>query len=84
MAISIKNPIAEKLVHELADETGESLTQTIIHSVEDRLEKVRGQRRAPDLVQSLLAISQHCRELPDQDTRTPDEILGYNETGSFD
>ncbi|OQW89649.1 MAG: hypothetical protein BWK78_07415 [Thiotrichaceae bacterium IS1] len=32
----------------------------------------------------IMAISKHCAALPDLDTRSPDEILGYNEFGGFD
>ncbi len=37
--------------------------------------------RADDLKQKLLIISQRCAALPDIDTRSPDEILGYNDFG---
>ncbi len=29
----------------------------------------------------LMEIGRHCASLPDFDTRTPDEILGYDEYG---
>ena len=38
---------------------------------------------APELVESLMAISQRCSGLPDLDTREADEILGYDEEGGF-
>ena len=33
------------------------------------------------LAERLLAIARHCASLPDIDTRSPDEILGYDEHG---
>jgi antitoxin VapB len=83
MALSIKNPLAEDLAREVAAESGESLTQAIIHSLEERLERLRGRRKSPDLVEALMAISARCSSLPDLDTRPADEILGYDEHGLF-
>ena len=81
MALSIKNPLAEKLARQVATTTGESLTQAIILALEERLERLRGQRRAPDIEEIILSISQRCSALPDLDTRAPEEILGYDEEG---
>jgi antitoxin VapB len=83
MALSIKNPQAEALARKVAEETGESLTQAILGSLEERLERLTGARAAPDLVEDLLAISRRCSSLPDLDTRSPNEILGYDESGAF-
>ena len=83
MALSIKNPLAEELAREVAAESGESLTQAIIHSLEERLERLRGRRRSPDLLETMLAISDRCSSLPDLDTRSADEILGYDDRGTF-
>ena len=81
MAISIRNPIAEKLVREVVEQSGESMTQAIIHSLEDRLEKLKGQRNPKDLLQEIKEISNRCASLPNIDSRSADEILGYNENG---
>lgn len=83
MALSVKNDTAERLVRQVAAETGESLTEAIIHSLEERLERLKGRRSAPDLVETVLAISRRCSALPDLDTRSADEILGYDESGGF-
>ena len=83
MGISIKNDKAEKLARQVAAEAGESLTEAIIRSLEERLERLKGRRSAPDLAATLMAISQRCSSLPDLDTRDADEILGYDEKGAF-
>jgi antitoxin VapB len=83
MALSVKNSTAERLARQVASETGESLTEAIIHSLEERLERLKGRRSAPDLVETLLAISRRCSSLPDLDTRSADEILGYDDHGAF-
>jgi hypothetical protein len=36
------------------------------------------------LRRDMIAISQRCAALPDLDTRSPEEILGYNEIGGLD
>jgi antitoxin VapB len=83
MAISIKNDRAEKLARQVSAETGESLTEAVIHSLEERLERLKGRRAAPDLAEALMAISRRCSALPDLDVRGADEILGYDEKGAF-
>ncbi|HEY0556918.1 MAG TPA: type II toxin-antitoxin system VapB family antitoxin [Thermoanaerobaculia bacterium] len=83
MGISIKNDKAEKLARQVSAETGESLTEAIIHSLEERLERLKGRRSAPDLAEILMAISRRSSALPDLDIRDADEILGYDEKGVF-
>ena len=83
MAITIKNGRAEKLAREVVAETGESLTDAVIHSLEERLERLKGRRSSPDLAETLMAISRRCSALPDLDTRGADEVLGYDEKGAF-
>jgi antitoxin VapB len=83
MGISIKNDKAEKLARQVSAETGESLTEAIIHSLEERLERLKGRRSAPDLAEILMAISRRSSALPDLDTRDADDILGYDEKGVF-
>lgn len=81
MALSIRNPRAEQLVREVAAESGENLTQAIIHALEERLDRIRGRRTISDTAQEIMKISKRCSSLPDQDQRTPEEILGYDQTG---
>jgi antitoxin VapB len=83
MALSIKNDRAERLARQVAEVTGESLTSAVLHSLEERLEKLKGRRTAPDLVATILAISARCSALPDLDDRSPEAILGYDEQGAF-
>ena len=83
MGITIENDRIEKLARQVAAETGESLTEAIGHSLEERLERIMGGRSAPDLVETLNAISRRCSALPDLDTRDPNEILGYDQNGAF-
>ena len=81
MALSIRNPRAEKLARQVAAESGESLTQAIIHALEDRLERLKGRRTTADIAEEIMKISLRCRALPEKDQRAPDEILGYDDRG---
>ena len=83
MALNIKNARTESLAHAVARETGESLTQAITVALEERLERLSGRRQTDQLVDTLREISRRCAALPDLDMRTPDEILGYDDTGAF-
>ena len=81
MAISIRNPKAEELAREVAAESGENLTQAIIHALEERLERLKGRRMTEDLAEEIMKISERCSALPQLDDRTPEEILGYDSKG---
>lgn len=84
MALNIKNPRTEQLAKQVAKETGESLTEAVTRALEERLERLSGSRQTPDRLQAMLEISKRCSRLPDLDSRSADEILGYNEQGSFE
>lgn len=83
MPLSIKNADVERLARVVAEEAGESLTDAVRHALEERLERIRGSRRAPTTFESIMEISERCRALPDRDERSPDEVLGYDERGTF-
>lgn len=81
MALSIRNPRAEKLAREVAAESGESLTEAIIHALEERLVRLKGRRSTIEIADEIMKISIRCRALPEKDRRGADEILGYDEMG---
>lgn len=80
MALSIKNPEAERLARELARTTGESLTQAVTEALRERLVRETGRDDAT-LERDLRQIQEEFRRLPVLDDRTPDEIIGYDEHG---
>jgi len=80
MALNIKDPVTERAVRELAAATGEGLTVAIRRSVEERLQRVQ-RRGGRTLKEEIMEIAAHCAALPDLDTRSPEEILGYDEHG---
>jgi antitoxin VapB len=81
MALNIRNPEAERLAAELARQTGETKTAAVTKALRDRLMRVRRERTRRSLVDELGEIADHCASLPVLDSRTPDEILGYDEIG---
>ncbi len=81
MALSIKDPEADRLARELAKMTGESMTQAIKKALEERLRRVRPKPNDKTMVDDLMEIGRHCASLPEYDDRSADEILGYDENG---
>ncbi len=81
MAISIKSLETEKLAREIAARTGESLTGAIQKALEERLEKLKRQRRNQVLATQIDDILRRVDEMPILDSRTADEILDYDEHG---
>jgi antitoxin VapB len=81
MAISIKSIETERLAREVAAKTGESLTTAIQTALQERLERLRQQRRSQIVTSQLEDILRRVDRLPVLDSRSPDEIVGYNEYG---
>jgi antitoxin VapB len=81
MALSIKNLEVEQMARELAQKTGESLTQAILKALRERLSRVARRRRPVALVDQLDTIAKRCAALPVLDIRSENEILGYDAHG---
>lgn len=77
MVLSIKNPKADELARELAELTGESITSTVVASLQARLELERRRRRT----RGLGDIVERFNQLPVLDHRDAEEIIGYDEHG---
>lgn len=81
MPLSIKDAEADRLARELAKRTGETITQTVVKALRERLAR---EERKPDedqMVEDVLEIAQRFSSLPVLDARTADEIIGYDENG---
>lgn len=81
MAMSIKSLDVERLARELAAKTGESLTGAIHKALQERLERLKIDSRKQLVVTQLEDILRRVDQLPGLDSRTPDEILGYDDNG---
>jgi antitoxin VapB len=81
MALNIEDHHVERLVRELAEETGESVTTAVSVAARERLERLRGAVPRERRKQELLRIVNQTAKLPILDDRSPDEILGYGPGG---
>lgn len=73
----IKNPVAHRLAEQVSQRTGLTLSDAVISALEDKIQKTgRPFNRA-----SVDALCAKIDSLPVLDTRTPDEILGYDDFG---
>ena len=81
MALSIKNPEADRLAREIAARTGESLTEVVVKALRERLRREEGRVRGASLAEELAAIRGRCATLPVLDLRSPEEIIGYDRDG---
>ena len=81
MALSLKDPEADRLAREVAKRTGETLTAAIVTALRERLARLKGAPRRRPLRDELRAIAQRCAALPTIDDRSEDDILGYDDRG---
>ena len=85
MALSLKDHETDRLAREVARLTGESLTEAVRKALAERLERerLRRGRSRRSLAEELNALALECAALPEFDTRSPDEIIGYDENGMW-
>jgi antitoxin VapB len=81
MALNIKKPETERLAQELAEETGETLTEAVTVALRQRLDAVRRARYSVRVHVDVEELQAAIAALPDRDPRSPNEILGYDEFG---
>jgi len=81
MAISLKDPEADRLAREVAARTGETLTGAVIVALRERLARLKARRRPRSLREDLREIGRRCAALPTLDDRSADEIVGYDGHG---
>lgn len=78
MALSIKSDEADQLARQLAATTGESLTDAVVTSLRERLDR---ERRRTGTGTRLLDLAAEVTGYPVLDERGPDDILGYDDNG---
>jgi len=74
----------DRLARRVAALTGETMIEAIRKALAERLERERlrcGQ--SVRLANRLMEIGRHCAALPDIDIRSPDEIVGDTESGTW-
>jgi len=77
MVLSIKSAEADQLARELAEMTGESITEAVVASLKTRLDLERRRHRN----RALDDIIERFQELTVLDERSPEDIIGYDEHG---
>jgi antitoxin VapB len=81
MALSIKDPETDRLARRLAKVTGKTITEAVNDALRDQLERLSRRPAKRRLADELDEIALRCAALPILDTRSEDEILGYDEQG---
>ncbi len=81
MSLNIKNEGTHRLVRELAELTGESMTAAVDKAVRERLGRVRGKKKG-SLAERLLQIGRECAPLWKEPYKSMDHgDLLYDEKG---
>jgi antitoxin VapB len=93
MALNIKSRETEQIVRELAKRTGLSITEAVHRAAAEKLRAMEADLEARlaamtpaqrEKFRKLDAIRKSAAELPILDARSDDEILGYNDKGTFE
>ncbi|SMF22197.1 antitoxin VapB [Tistlia consotensis] len=79
MALNIKSDEADRLARELARRRGLPITRVVIDALQAELNREKQRPSQPGLAEHLMAIGAACAALPDLDSRSDEEILGYDE-----
>ena len=81
--LNVKNEEAHRMARELAELTGQSITTAVTQAVQDALDRARRRDQATTsrLTRDLDEIALHCASLPVRDSRSSQEILGYDQHG---
>lgn len=81
--LNIKNPRAHKLAVEVAAATGESLTDAVIHSLEERRDRLKPKPREIDMVKVEAILKEMRERLPREffEEEDPTAYLYDPETG---
>ena len=82
MALNIKSLETERVVRELAKRTGLSITKAVHQAATEKLQAIGAGKEARKA--ALRAIVERGCTMPNLDPRSDDEILGYNDRGTFD
>lgn len=82
MALNIKNPEADKLAHEIASLTGESLTAVVVDALRRRRDELTRKREAEvaKKIKDILEIGKRAAAYAPKEGLSIDEFL-YDERG---
>lgn len=81
MALSIKDPTTEKLARDLASIAGETITAATRQALAERLARIKGSSLNRELLDDLAAIRRRWAQLQTLDSRSDEDIIGYDDAG---
>lgn len=82
MSLNIKNPATIALIDELARRQGISKTAAIHQAISERLHRMGyGEGTQDRMLGELQAIRKRVAGLPELDSRSDEDIVGYDEDG---
>jgi antitoxin VapB len=85
MTVLIKDEEADRMIRQLAERTGETITDAVKKAVSDRLAKTPlSEQEIAERMRKIEAIVARADAMPTLDHRSADEIIGYNDKGHFD
>lgn len=79
MVLNIKSAEADRLARELARRRRKPITTVIVEALRSELTREKARARPPGMAERLMAIAARYAKLPDRDTRSEAEILGYDD-----
>jgi len=79
--LNIKDPEVYQLARQLADLTGQTLTDTVRVALRERLSRTLQAQPDPLWTEKLREISERCAARPIIDKRSDDELVGYDDLG---
>ncbi len=86
-ALHIDDPKAAALARELAERTGESVNDAVVHALERAIDRNPPPRREETEAEReerfarIMKLVEEMHKLPIIDLRSPDELVGYDEDG---
>ena len=83
MTITIDDPILEERLQSSSEAIGQTPEEFVLGVVRDRLGEAAAPPRPFDM-EKILATIHRVASMPVLDTRSAEEIIGYNEHGLFD
>jgi antitoxin VapB len=83
MQLEIEDPQMADLLERLSEWTGESPAEALERAVAERLDRLVANDQETYIAR-IRAITSRVAAMPALDTRTAEEIIGYNENGHFD
>jgi antitoxin VapB len=81
MALSIKDPEADKLARELTRRTGESITEAVIVALRERLARTQKSATAERRLRAMREVAATLSALPVLDGRSADALIDYDDDG---